>query len=89
MLTLAVQIAFAMMATALLLNLYRLLRGPRAVDRVIALDTAYINTVAMLVLLGVWRSSTLYFEAAVVIALLGFVGTLALCKFLLRGALVE
>jgi multisubunit Na+/H+ antiporter MnhF subunit/multisubunit Na+/H+ antiporter MnhE subunit len=89
MLTLAVQIAVAMMATALLLNLYRLLRGPRAVDRVIALDTAYINTVALLVLLGVWRSSALYFEAAVVIALLGFVGTLALCKLLQRGALVE
>jgi multicomponent K+:H+ antiporter subunit F len=89
MLTIAIQLALAMMTTALLLNLYRLLRGPRAVDRVIALDTAYINTVAMLVLLGVVRGTTLYFEAAVIIALLGFVGTIALCKFLLRGALIE
>lgn len=89
MLRVAIQIALAMMTMALLLNLFRLLRGPRAVDRVIALDTAYINTVALLVLLGVMRGTTLYFEAAVVIALLGFVGTIALCKFLLRGSLIE
>jgi multicomponent K+:H+ antiporter subunit F len=89
MLRVAIQIALAMMTMALLLNLIRLLRGPRAVDRVIALDTAYINTVALLVLLGVMRGTTLYFEAAVVIALLGFVGTIALCKFLLRDALIE
>lgn len=89
MLRIAIQLALAMMTAALLLNLYRLLRGPRAVDRVIALDTAYINTVALLVLLGVVRGTAIYFEAAVVIALLGFVGTIALCKFLLRGALIE
>lgn len=79
----------AMMTLALVLNLWRLLRGPTAVDRVVALDTMYINTVALLVLLGILRRSALYFEAALLIALLGFVGTVALCKYLLRGDIVE
>lgn len=89
MIELASRAAFAMMATALLLNLWRLLRGPHAVDRVVALDTMYVNTIALLVLLGVWRGSPLYFEAGLVIAMLGFVGTIALCRFLLRGRIVE
>jgi multicomponent K+:H+ antiporter subunit F len=85
----AIYLAFAMLAAALLLNLYRLVAGPSAADRVIALDTMYINTVALLVLLGVWRGSVLYFEAGLVIAMLGFVGTISLFKFLLRGRIVE
>jgi multicomponent K+:H+ antiporter subunit F len=85
----ASRIALAMMAFALLLNLWRLLRGPSAADRIVALDTMYVNTLALLVLLGVWRGSPLYFEAGLVIAMLGFVGTVALCKFLLRGRIVE
>lgn len=84
-----IPIALGMMALALLLNTVRLLRGPDVVDRVVALDTMYINTVALLVLLGIWRGSTLYFEAALVIAMLGFVGTIALCKFLQRGRIIE
>lgn len=83
------RIALAIMALALLLNLWRLLRGPSAADRVVALDTMYVNTLALLVLLGVWRGSPLYFEAGLVIAMLGFVGTVALCKYLLRGRIVE
>lgn len=82
-------LALAMMAAALVLNVWRLLRGPSAADRIVALDTAYINTVALLVLLGVVRDSTLYFEAALLIALLGFVGTVALCRYVLRGDVVE
>jgi multicomponent K+:H+ antiporter subunit F len=89
MIATVIPFAFAMMAAALLLNMLRLLRGPSVVDRVVALDTMYINTVALLVLLGIWRSSNLYFEAAMVIAMLGFVGTIALCKFLLRGRIIE
>lgn len=84
-----IPIAFAMMAIALLLNLWRLLRGPSAADRVVALDTMYINTLAILVLLGVWRGSSLFFEAGLVIAMLGFVGTIALAKFLLRDRIIE
>jgi multicomponent K+:H+ antiporter subunit F len=85
----AVAVALAMLTLALALNLWRLLRGPSAVDRVVALDTMYINTVALLVLLGIARGSSLYFEAALLIALLGFVGTVALCKYLLRGDIIE
>ena len=89
MLTLAIPLALAMMVAALALNLWRMMRGPSAADRILALDTANINTVALLVLLGILRDSALYFEAALLIALLGFVGTVALCKFVLRGDIVE
>ena len=85
----AARIALVLMSAALLLNLWRLLRGPSAADRVVALDTMYVNTLALLVLLGVWRGSPLYFEAGLVIAMLGFVGTVALCRYLLRGRIVE
>lgn len=89
MIDVASRIALAMMALALLLNLWRLLRGPSAADRTVALDTMYVNTLALLVLLGVWRGSSLYFEAGLIIAMLGFVGTIALCRFILRGRIVE
>ncbi len=89
MIAAAARIALAMMTVALALNFWRLLRGPTAPDRVVALDTMYINTVALLVLLGIMRGSALYFEAALLIALLGFVGTVALCKFVLRGDIME
>lgn len=85
----AARIALSMMAVALLLNMWRLLRGPSAADRITALDTMYVNTLALLVLLGVWRGSPLYFEAGLVIAMLGFVGTIALCRFVLRGRIME
>lgn len=89
MLAIAIAIAFAMLGLALLLNLWRLLRGPDLPDRIIALDTLYINTVALLVLLGIRLNSTVYFEAALLIALLGFVGTAALCEYVLRGDIIE
>ena len=85
----AVAVALALLGAALVLNVWRLVRGPSAADRIVALDTAYINTIALLVLLGIARDSALYFEAALLIALLGFVGTVALCKFVLRGDIVE
>lgn len=89
MLTIAVRVSILLITIALLLNGVRLVRGPSAVDRVLALDTFYINSIALLVLLGVARGSSLYFEAALLIAMMGFVGTVALCKFLLRGDIVE
>lgn len=89
MLNSAITIAFALVAAAVALNYWRLLRGPSAPDRILALDTLYVNTIALLVLLGIQLSSALYFEAALLIALLGFVGTVALCKYLLRGDIVE
>jgi multicomponent K+:H+ antiporter subunit F len=76
-------------AVALLLNAWRLLRGPGLPDRILALDTLYINACALLVLLGIRFDTELFFEAALVIGMLGFVGTVVLSKFLLRGDIVE
>ncbi len=89
MLAVAVRCALVLVTAALALNFARIVRGPSAVDRVLALDTLYVNSIALVVLLGIHRSSQLYFEAALVIAMMGFVGTVALCKFLLRGDIVE
>lgn len=89
MLSTAVYIAFGLVSTALLLSFGRLLLGPSAPDRILALDTLYVNTVALLVLLGIHLGSSLYFEAALLIALIGFVGTVALSKFLTRGDIIE
>jgi multicomponent K+:H+ antiporter subunit F len=74
---------------ALLLNLARLLRGPAPLDRVIALDTLYINALALLIVLGIHFRTQLYFEAALVIAMLGFLGTVVLAKFLARRNILE
>jgi multicomponent K+:H+ antiporter subunit F len=74
---------------ALLLNAWRLLRGPSVADRILALDTLYVNTLALLVLLGIYWGTDVYFEAALMIAMVGFVGTVVLSKFLLRGHVIE
>ena len=89
MLNAAVEIAFVLIGAALALNLYRLLRGPDTPDRIVALDTLGINAIALLVLFGIDQASTAYFEIALLVALLGFVATIALCKFLLRGDIIE
>lgn len=68
---------------------YRLLRGPRAQDRVLALDTLYVNAMLLVITFGIRTGTTLYFEAALVIGMLGFVSTVALAKFLLRGEVIE
>lgn len=76
-------------ALALLLSAWRLLRGPGLPDRILALDTMYVNALALLVLLGIRLDTALYFEAALLIAMLGFVGTVVLSKHVLRGDIVE
>lgn len=85
----AADIALVMLALAMLLCLVRLLRGPSTADRVLALDTLYINSLAGLMVAGIRLSDPTYFDAAVVIGMLGFVGTVALAKFLLRGDIIE
>ena len=74
---------------ALLLDLWRLAIGPDAADRILALDTMVINVIALLVLYGVWRGTEVYFEAAMLIAMVGFVSTVAYCRYLLRGDIIE
>ena len=82
-------IVFAMIGLSLLLNLWRLIIGPSIPDRVLALDTMYINSIALIILYGMSMGTALYFEAALLIAMLGFVSTVAVCKYLLRGDIIE
>lgn len=89
MLNIALMIAFGLVSIAMLMSLARLVLGPSRPDRILALDTLYVNTVALLVLLGIQLASNLYFEAALLIAMMGFVGTAALAKFITRGDIIE
>ena len=89
MMQLALDFATGAVGLALLLCVWRLLRGPEVVDRVLALDTMYINVVALVVLIGIRLASTLFFEAALLIALLGFASTVALSRYLSRGDVIE
>ncbi len=89
MLTTVIYLSMLMFGVSLLLNFVRLLRGPDAVDRILALDTLYLNGLALLVMFGVLLSSRLFFEAALLIALFGFFSTVVLCKYLLRGDIIE
>ncbi len=74
---------------AFLCSTWRLLRGPGLPDRILALDTLYVNTIALLMLFGIQFDTELLFEAALVVALLGFVGTVALAKYVTRGDIIE
>ncbi len=85
----AADIALAMLALAMLLCLFRLLRGPSMADRILALDTLYINSLAGLMVAGVRLEDPTFFDAAIVIGMLGFVGTVAFAKYLLRGDIIE
>jgi multicomponent K+:H+ antiporter subunit F len=89
MIEIAIPASLMMVSLALLLNLYRLVRGPSLPDRIIALDTMYINSIALLVIYGIYQDSALYFEAALLLAVMGFVGTVALSKYLLRGDIID
>lgn len=89
MLITAIAISFVLVGVALLLSFIRLVIGPNVPDRILALDTLYLNSIALLILLGIYLDSALYFEAALLIAVMGFMGTLALSKYLLRGDIME
>ncbi|MCS6303075.1 MAG: K+/H+ antiporter subunit F [Nitrospira sp.] len=89
MLTAAVYIALGSIALALTLCMVRLMRGPHPADRVLAFDTLYINTIALLTVLGIYQSTAIFFEAALLIALTGFVATASLARFLARGKVME
>jgi multicomponent K+:H+ antiporter subunit F len=89
LLSLALTFALACVSVAILLNLYRLVRGPTSGDRILAVDTLTINAIALIVVFGVAYGTQTYFEAALLLAMVAFVGTVAYCKFLLRGDIVE
>jgi multicomponent K+:H+ antiporter subunit F len=81
--------AMILLGLAAVCSAYRILRGPRAQDRVLGFDSLSVNAMLLLLTLGMRSGGTLYFEAALILALLSFVGTVALAKFLLRGEVIE
>lgn len=85
----ALNFALGAVAVAMLLVGWRLVRGPETTDRILALDTLYINAVALVILLGVRWKTPLLFEAALVVAMLGFVSTVGLARFVSRGDVIE
>lgn len=89
MLAFVIPLCMAVIGLAAVLNIIRLVQGPDMPDRVLALDTLYINALAMLVLFGIWLASDLFFEAALLIAVMGFVSTVAVGKHLLHGDIID
>jgi multicomponent K+:H+ antiporter subunit F len=85
----AVELTLLMYAAAMALGLLRLLRGPAAQDRVLALDFLYVVGMLIMLLLAIRHDSEMYFEGALLMVLFGFVGSVALAKFLLRGEVIE
>ena len=88
-LTLALYAAMALVALAQLMAMIRLWIGPSTGDRILALDTMFINVIGLIVLLGMLQGTQIYFEAALIIAMLGFVSTVAYARFVLRGDIIE
>jgi multicomponent K+:H+ antiporter subunit F len=89
MLAIVIPVSYALLGTAFLLTLARLVRGPSLPDRILALDTLNVNAIALIVVYGIQLRSTLFFEIALLIAVMGFIGTVALTKYLQRGDIIE
>ena len=85
----ALLFAFGCFGLALLFNLYRVVIAPGVPDRILALDTMAINMIALLTLFGIREGTTMYFEASLLFAMVGFVSTVAYAKFILRGDIIE
>lgn len=85
----ALDFGFFALSLATLLNLWRLFRGPSLMDRVLAVDTMVINIIALIILFGIQQRTTIFFEAALLFAMFGFISTVAYCRFVLRGDVIE
>ncbi|WP_105383500.1 K+/H+ antiporter subunit F [Neorhizobium alkalisoli] len=85
----AVSVAQLMLTTAMAISSVRMFYGPRAQDRIVGLDALYVNSMLLLVTFGIGTGKTVYFEAALVIGLIGFVSSVSLAKFLMRGEVIE
>ena len=85
----ALVIAFVMVAVAQVMAMIRLWIGPSTGDRILALDTMFVNAIGLIILLGIYQGTQIYFEAALIIAMLGFVSTVAYARFVLRGDIIE
>jgi len=82
-------IAFVAVAVSQLLAMLRLLKGPNTGDRILSLDTMVVNAIALIILLGMRLGTDIYFESAMIFAMLGFVSTVAIARFVLRGDIIE
>ncbi|WP_148863622.1 K+/H+ antiporter subunit F [Marinobacter fonticola] len=89
MIEIALKITLAMVTLAAVLNVYRIVKGPDAPDRILALDSLYVNAIALIILMGMTLHSRMYIESALLIAVMGFVSTVALAKHLKRGSVIE
>lgn len=89
MIAIASTVALVAIGAAMLMNVYRLLVGPDVTDRVLALDTLVINAIALVILAGIHYSTMIYFEAALLFAMVGFLTSVSYCKYLLRGNVME
>ena len=85
----ALTFGFVAVSLALLMNLWRLAVGPTVIDRVLAVDTMVINTIALIILFGIQVDTALYFESALLLAMFSFISTVAFCRFILRGDVIE
>ncbi|AWI77059.1 MAG: K+/H+ antiporter subunit F [Betaproteobacteria bacterium HGW-Betaproteobacteria-13] len=85
----ALTFAFGAISLALLMNLWSVVRGPSILDRVLVVDTMVINVIALIILYGISETTPVYFEAALIFAMYGFVSTVAYAKFVLRGNIIE
>jgi multicomponent K+:H+ antiporter subunit F len=88
-LTWSITIAQLFLITAMACMVFRLIRGPRAQDRVLCFDAFYVDAMLLLITFGIRTGSTIYFEATVAMALHGFISSMALAKFLMRGEVIE
>jgi multicomponent K+:H+ antiporter subunit F len=89
MISAACSFAIVAISVSILLNVYRLVAGPDVTDRILALDTMVVNAIGLIVVAGIMFGTAIYFEAALLFAMVGFVATVAFCKFLLRGNVIE
>lgn len=85
----ALTFAFFAVSLALIFNSWRLAKGPTLTDRILAVDTMVINVISLIILFGIQERTTMYFEAALLFAMFGFVSTVAYCRFILRGDVIE
>ncbi|MGR3714006.1 MAG: K+/H+ antiporter subunit F [Shimia sp.] len=89
MIEIALLFALACFGLALVFNLWRIAQGPSSADRILALDTMVIDIIAILVLYGIYEDNAIYYEASMLVAMVGFVSTVAYCRFVLRGDIIE
>lgn len=89
MIQLAILFCYIAVCLSLLMNIWRLYIGPNVVDRIMAADTLVINSIVLLILYGIQTKSTMYFETALFLAMFSFISTVAYCRFLMRGDIIE